>query len=267
MSPQDKLSKSPSALKWLTSFSPKKSFPSTSASSESLTDSKFNIGTATGSDPCLSPLNLQDLDSKRWRVAASSEEELATDSLSNGNCGVINTSCLRARKALSCDVLGESNVENTVSQDSVDSKVNGRISESGANANGVSVTSSHLNEKFKATDKISPKFKSYEMESLMIRSDKSGAQKRRNSIANHGITAKETHSLTPRKPPRSSLTSSSAKPPLPTTRNSASRLSFPVTTPRARVSTSPRARPLVTPTPKKPPRLSLTGVHQSSTFV
>lgn len=261
MSPQDKQSKSPSALKWLTSFSPKKSLPSTSASSESLTDSKFNIRTASGSDPCLSPLNLPDLDSKRWKVATSSEEELATESLSNGKCDAINTSCLRARKAISCDVLGEIKIkiEDTVSTDPGVSKFNGQTSDSGANA--INATLSNSNRKLKASDKTSPKFKSYEMESLMIRSEKTGAQKRRNSIANHGIPAKETNLLTPKKPPRSSLTSSSVKPPLPSTRNSTSRLSFPVPTQRSRVSTSPRTRPLITSTPKKPPRLSLTGVQ------
>lgn len=259
----EKRNKSPSPLKWLSSFSPKKTGPIPSVSVDNLFGSRRADG---GSDPCLSPLNS---DSRRWTFGSSPVNGSLAANLENGKCGnLTNGNCLKAQKSFSCD----DNLTDVVEGDcetgvirKVGSDIDHKFSEPDENtfmSEPVSPgpiskpTGARRHSITGSTDhRLSINLRKLGSSALSSAKGVVGlSNKKRRSSISHGLPIDDK-----KESPRAVSTSTGLSTNGQVLRNpSSSRLSLPVSTPRTRVSTSPRTRN-ITPTPKKPPRLSLTG--------
>ncbi|ODN04996.1 Dynactin subunit 1 [Orchesella cincta] len=268
-----------SPMKWFSSFgSPKKSpqlVHSVSLSNE-------NVYRAAGNsyESC-SSFNMED--PNRWKL--NSDERLAQ---ANGvryyDQKESPVGCLRARKAFSCDDdlstlednpatdFGTSNPQYcnySISQNKVSGLVAVKIKTKQTSTVETEEKFHAITEDdFKTCNSMSqvtsnengkplPKNGTLGEDSVSLNPDVTPASSRRSSISKGSSCLSKPP--TPRKPPRLSLTGTKGKKsPSRGNPTSSSRLSLPVTTPRGRIS-SPRSKG-VAPTPKKPPRHSLTGL-------
>lgn len=244
----DKPTKSP--LKWLSSLgSPRKS----------QTVQLHFIKSATSVDG----LNC----SSDGNIKFCRADSVQLNGTSSVHCNVGNIGCLRTRKAFSCDdnlsALGDSSHDLDEASSSLESGTNNSSeTENHSPSNKeIVVTSEETSSKGGGDDNTKiPLTDNMRCESFHGMTGSRNIQKRFGSKG--GSTLQQKDIKTPEKPPRLSLsnTAKSKSPSRHLSSSSSNRLSLPITTPKLRGNTSPKFQRVITPTPRKPPRLSLTGL-------